>query len=80
MPWESLSWLLVAMSLIGNIFVVKKNVFGQWLWGASNLGWISYDIYIEAYSQAVLFAFYFGFCVWGIIEWSKNTTTHTPEA
>lgn len=71
MQWEQLSWILVALSLLGNIFVIKKNVTGQWLWAMSNLGWIAFDFYIGAYSQAFLFLVYFGMCVWGIIEWSR---------
>jgi nicotinamide riboside transporter PnuC len=72
MSFELLSWVLVFLSLAGNIFVVKKNVIGQWLWAISNVGWVCYDLYIGANSQAFLFAVYFGLCVWGIIEWSKD--------
>jgi len=72
MSLTDLSWILVALSLTGNIFVIKKNVIGQWLWAIANLGWIIFDIYIGAYSQAFLFAVYFGMCVWGIIAWTKD--------
>lgn len=72
---ELLSWTFVALSLIGNYFVIKKNVVGQWLWAMSNLGWIYYDLSIQAYSQAFLFAIYFGMCVWGIIAWSRKCAT-----
>lgn len=67
-----LSWILVALSLIGNVFVIKKNVVGQWIWATANLGWIAFDLTIGAYSQAFLFAVYFAMCVWGIISWSKQ--------
>lgn len=70
---EQLSWILVALSLAGNVFVVRKNVTGQWLWAISNLGWIIFDFSIGAYSQAFLFMVYFGMCVWGIVAWSKET-------
>lgn len=72
MQWEQLSWILVGLSLLGNVFVIKKNVAGQWLWALSNLGWIAFDLYIGAYSQAFLFFVYFGMCVWGIVEWSRT--------
>ena len=72
MSLDDLSWVLVALSLAGNVFVIKKNVLGQWLWAFANMGWISFDIYKEAYSQAFLFAVYFGMCIWGIIAWSKE--------
>jgi len=74
MSMESLSWVLVVLSLAGNVFVIKKNVLGQWLWALANLGWISFDLYIEAYSQAFLFAVYLGMCIWGIVAWSKESS------
>lgn len=72
MTFDQLSWLFVFLSLLGNVFVIKKNVIGQWLWAASNLGWIAYDLWIGAHSQAFLFVVYFGMCVWGIIAWTKE--------
>lgn len=75
MNWEMFSWVLVALSLTGNIFVVKKNVMGQWLWAVSNVGWITYNLTIQAYAPAFLFSIYFAMCVWGIIAWSRS-----PEA
>lgn len=53
----------------------------KWLWAISNLGWITFDLWIGAYSQAFLFAVYFGMCVWGIIAWSKEAQqTQTNKA
>jgi len=72
MSFETFSWILVVLSLAGNIFVIKKNVIGQWLWAVSNIGWIAFDLSIGAYSQAFLFAVYLGLCIWGIIAWSKE--------
>jgi len=72
MSFADLSWILVALSLIGNVFVIKKNVAGQWLWAVANLGWIAFDLYLGAYSQAFLFAVYFGMCVWGIMAWTRD--------
>ena len=69
---QLLSWVFVALSLMGNIFVIKKNVIGQWLWAFSNIGWIAFDFYIGAYSQAFLFSVYLCLCVWGIISWTKE--------
>lgn len=71
-PLELFSWVMVAMSLIGNVFVIKKNVVGQWIWACSNIGWVAYDISIEAYSQAFLFFVYLGLCIWGIYTWSRE--------
>lgn len=73
--WEMLSWVLVALSLLGNVFVIKKNVLGQWLWALSNTGWITYNLVIGAYAPAFLFTIYFIMCVWGIIAWSRTDAT-----
>lgn len=72
MSSEILSWVLVFISLAGNVFVIKKNVVGQWLWAIGNVGWVVYDLSIGAYSQAFLFLVYLGMCIWGIIAWSKE--------
>lgn len=69
---ENLSWLLVGLSLAGNVFVIKKNVLGQWLWAVANVGWIAFDLYIGAFSQAFLFTVYLGLCVWGITTWTRE--------
>jgi Nicotinamide mononucleotide transporter len=80
MELENLSWILVFLSLAGNVFVIKKNVLGQWIWATSNLGWIAFDISIGAYSQAALFTVYFGMCVWGITVWTRENRAKEVEA
>ncbi|MCS5709367.1 nicotinamide mononucleotide transporter family protein [Candidatus Berkiella cookevillensis] len=72
MNWEVLSWGLVVISLAGNIFIIKKSVIGQWLWALSNIGWIAYNLTLNAYAQAFLFLVYLGMCIWGILAWSKK--------
>ncbi|HET9844066.1 MAG TPA: hypothetical protein VFP93_05365 [Gammaproteobacteria bacterium] len=73
MSWEAVSWVLVVSSLIGNIFIIKKHVFGQWLWAVSDLGWIFYNIHLGATAQAFLFFIYTTLCIWGIITWSRES-------
>ncbi len=80
MTTENITWLFVALSLLGNYFVIKKNVAGQWIWATSNLGWIYYDITLGAYSQAVLFTVFLGMNVWGIIAWTKSKEELSTES
>lgn len=80
MDWETLSWGLVALSLIGNVFVIKKNVLGQWLWAISNIGWISYNLHHHHQGQAFLFLVYTGLCIWGIIAWTKQSRAYKAAA
>lgn len=74
MSGEQLSWILVPLSLAGNVFVVKKNVFGQWVWAVSNVGWVIFNLSIGAYSQAFLFLVYLAMCIWAILTWSRPAT------
>ncbi|MGM0440053.1 MAG: hypothetical protein ACQEP8_02940 [Chlamydiota bacterium] len=68
----NLSWVFVALSLLGNYFVIQKKTLGQWLWATSNIGWIAFNVYMQAWSAAFLFSVYFCLCVWGIITWTKD--------
>ena len=72
MSFETFSWVFVVLSLAGNVYVIKKNVLGQWVWAFANVGWISFDLYIGAYSQATLFTIYLAMCIWGIIAWTRD--------
>lgn len=67
-----LTWILTILSLLGNVFVIKKNVAGQWLWVVSNIGWVTYDLSIGAHAQACLFLAYVGMSIWGVIVWTKE--------
>lgn len=78
MDWKDLTWILVVMSLMGNVFVNKKNVIGQWMWMFANIGWMVYDIYMETYSQACLFGVYFFMTVWGVYAWTKDAKKVEP--
>lgn len=80
MSFDNLSWILVMLSLAGNVFVIKKNVLGQWLWAISNVGWIAFNLHKDIYSQAFLFAVYLGLCIWGIISWTRDSRKVTENA
>jgi hypothetical protein len=66
------TWILVVLSLAGNVFVVRKDVRGQWIWAVSNTGWIAYNLWLGAIPQAALFSVYLGLCVWGAISWGRE--------
>ncbi len=80
MTMDFLSWIFVAMSLAGNVFVIKKNVLGQWIWAAANLGWVVFNLSKGIWSGAFLFSVYLGMCVWGIISWSKQEAKTSASA
>jgi nicotinamide riboside transporter PnuC len=63
------TWALVAMSLIGNVLVIRKRRSGFTWWAAVNLGWIAVDAQAGLWSQAALFVAYFGLAIIGWATW-----------
>lgn len=80
MNWEVFSWMLTALSLSGNIFIIKKSVVGQWMWAIANVGWIVFNISKGLYAPAFLFTVYLGMCIWGIFAWSKSAAKDAAPA
>ena len=64
---SDLTWILVVLSVLGNIFVIyDRRITGYIVWLIANSGWIAYNIYIGEYSQMVLFLVYSVLSVLGI--------------
>lgn len=70
---ELFGWVFTAASLLGCIYVNKKNIIGMYIWSVVNVCWIVYDLSYEMYAQAFLFAAYTVLSIWGILEWGKET-------
>lgn len=66
---DEFMWLFVALSLLGNYFVIKKNVHGFSIWIVTNIAWVIYDAYKGIYSQSALFLIYTVFALYGVYEW-----------
>lgn len=69
MIYDDIMWIFVAISLTGNILIIKKNSYGFVMWTVSNIAWVYYDFYKEAYSQSFLFVIYTILALYGIYEW-----------
>ncbi|MGC2422744.1 MAG: nicotinamide mononucleotide transporter [Nitrospirota bacterium] len=65
-------WALVALSLLGNYWVVKKDRKGYVVWIVSNIGWIAFGLHFRHYGQVAMFGAYTAFSIWGFIRWSKD--------
>ncbi len=72
---NKLAWIIVIISLMGNIYIIKKNIFGFYFWSFSNTLWIFYNIYINAIAQAVLMFICLLFCLYGIYCWKKEKSS-----
>ncbi len=69
---NNLAWGIVAISLMGNIYIIKKKVAGFYFWSFSNTLWIFYNLFIAAIAQAVLMFICLLFCLYGIYQWNKK--------
>lgn len=62
----------MACSIIGNIFVNRKNVLGMWIWALGSILWIIFAIHTKTYSQLIMFSMYTYLNIEGIVKWSKT--------
>jgi len=60
---EYISWIFIAVSLIGNFLVTSINRKYRFiafiLWVISNFFWVGYNLYFKHYSPAFMFSVYF---------------------
>jgi nicotinamide riboside transporter PnuC len=69
---DNLSWIITGLSIIGAIYNAKGKIFGFYIWIIANLLWVGYDLYIQSYSQMVLFVVYTIISGYGIWQWKKR--------
>lgn len=66
-----ISWILMLLSVIGNVFVNFKSVWGMWIWLIGSLGWVIYAKVKKETALMVLYIVYSILNISGIIIWSK---------
>jgi len=70
---EDLTWVLVVLSVVGNVFIVYDfRVTGYCFWTVANIGWILYNWYIEEFPQMSLFVVYLLLSLLGIYKQLKK--------
>ena len=67
-----LTWIITAISLIGTILNIKKNIACFYLWTIGNIAWLIFDLYSGLYSRTVLDIVQLVFAIWGIIAWNNK--------
>ena len=67
-----LTWAITAVSLLGTILNVKKDISCFYLWTVANISWGIFDVSSGLYSRALLDAVQLGFAIWGICEWRRK--------
>jgi nicotinamide riboside transporter PnuC len=69
---QNISWLLVALSMVGTFLNAKRKRSGFLVWMVANVGLVAYNISIEQWALALMFAAYFALAIYGWIEWGKR--------
>ncbi len=67
-----IEWLATILSVIGVIFIARKNIIGFYIWIVSNFLWIYFGIVKESYGIITLFTIYLGTSIYGIYKWKKK--------
>ena len=71
---EILGWLSTILVLIGYIFNAKsKYVLAMVAWIIGDIGWITYDLFIDNFSHMVLSLVIISINIYGIINLKKNS-------
>jgi hypothetical protein len=67
-----MSYIATFLSLLGNVFIVRKSKWGFVIWTAGNAVWIWVDIHIGLHSQIIMMAVYSALNIWGLVEWGRG--------
>jgi nicotinamide riboside transporter PnuC len=70
--FNAISFVCMALSLVGYYFIIKKNHVGFYYWLLSNTGWIFIDLYKGIYFQAFMFFIFSLLAIDGILKWRIN--------
>jgi nicotinamide riboside transporter PnuC len=73
---ELFAWIVTALSIVGVVLNAQQKVSGFYFWMVANASWVIIDIHKGIYAQAVLFAFYFAMCFYGVYSWRKKAPTN----
>ena len=75
-----MSWILVALSLLGNVGVVYARRWGWGLWIVANAGWVLHHGLHADWASVSLFSAYFGLAVWGYVKCKPASVLTTEDA
>jgi len=71
---EILGWLSTVLVLIGYIFNAKSRyILAMIAWIIGDIGWITYDLFIDNFSHMALSLVIISINIYGIINLKKNS-------
>ena len=66
-----IEWIATAFSICGNVFNIKKSVWGFVLWIVGNSIWMWIGYTKHMWGMLTLFTIYNAMSFWGIYEWTR---------
>lgn len=70
-----IEWMATAFSILGNVFNIKKSVWGFILWIIGNAMWVYIGCTKHMWGMTALFSVYIVMSAWGIWEWTRSDKT-----
>ena len=67
-----LTYIATALAIVGTAANSLGKRWCFWLWLCSNTFWCVYNVCIESYAQALLYAFNFAMSIVGLWKWRKR--------
>lgn len=67
-----IEWVLVVLSILGNVLIIYKMRSGYGVWIVGNVGWVICFTYRELWAQVFLFTVYLALAIWGFIKWKPH--------
>ena len=67
-----LSYIAMALSITGNLYVNRKHIAGMWLWLLGSALWIVYAAHSHTWSQVGMFSVYTVLNIDGILRWRRK--------
>lgn len=65
------SYILMTLSISGNIFINLQSVIGMWVWAVGSCGWVVYTYIKNEKALMIQNIVYTILNIMGIIMWSK---------
>lgn len=72
-----MTWIVVALALVGNICIIKRHAFGFWFWLFADCYFLTHNILSSDYPQAMIFSLYVLMALYGLYSWSKDDANCT---
>ncbi len=67
-----ISWIIMAITLVGTVLNIQKNRIGFIFWGVSNTLLIWLNWHLQQPGLVAMYTVFLGTCFFGWIQWGKQ--------